>query len=163
MRWRLLLAVAIGAALALPAAAPAGKGSDGTLSIQRGKGLITLKFKGTAVGRAAKGKIRIRDLTPLDAQVPTFRHCKRLRPINRTTLLCTGKKISFRALDGRYTIMIQGTGIFVSAVGRGTVTVDGTGENGKDDGVISFDNGPYESLPDLMTVFPLGISKTPKR
>jgi len=159
MGWR-LLAVVIGVALALPAAAPAGKGSDGTLSIQRGKGQITLKFKGSAVGRAANGKIRIRDNTPLDASVPTFVHCKRLRPVNRTTLLCTGKKISFRALDGRYTIMVQGTGIFVSAVGRGTVTVDGSGENGLPDGVISFDSAPYESLPDLSTVFQLGTNKT---
>ena len=55
MGWR-LLAVVIGAALALPAAAPAGKGADGTLSVQRGKGQMTLKFKGTAVGRAANGK-----------------------------------------------------------------------------------------------------------
>ncbi len=158
MGWR-LLAVVIGAALALPAAAPAGKGSDGTLSIQRGKGQVTLKFKGSAVGRAAKGKIRIRDNTPLDASAPTFVHCKP-RPVNRTTLVCTGKKISFRALDGRYTIMVQGSGIFVSAVGRGTVTVDGSGENGLPDGVISFDDGAYESLPDLSTVFQLGTTKT---
>jgi hypothetical protein len=156
------MAVVLGAALALPAAAPAGKGTDGTLSVERGKGQITLKFKGTAVGRAFNGKIRIRDLRPLDAQVPTFRHCKKLRPVNRTTLLCTGKRISFRALDGRYVIMIKGTGIFESAVGRGTVTVDGTGENGKPDGLISFDDAPYDSLPDVSTVFQLGTNKNPK-
>ena len=159
MGWT-LLAVVLGAALALPAAAPAGKGADGTLSVQRGRGQVTLKFKGTAVGRAATGKIRIKDMTRFDAQVPTFRHCKVLRHVNPTTMLCTGKKISFRALDGRYTIMVQGTGIFVSAVGRGTVTVDGKGENGLPDGVISFDNGPYESLPDVATVFQLGTNKT---
>ena len=56
--------------------------------------------------------------------------------------------------------MVQGSGIFVSAVGRGTVTVDGSGENGLPDGVISFDDGAYESLPDLSTVFQLGTTKT---
>jgi hypothetical protein len=157
MGWTLLAAV-LGISLVLPAAAPAGKGADGTLSVQRGRGQITLKFKGTAVGRAANGKIRIKDMTRFDAQVPTFRHCKVLRHVNPTTMLCTGKKISFRALDGRYTVMVQGSGIFMSAVGRGTVTVDGAGEDGRPDGVMSVDNGPYEPLPIAMSVYPLGTT-----
>ncbi len=157
MGWK-LLAVLVGISLVLPAAAPAGKGADGTLSIQRGRGQLTLKFKGTAVGRAASGKVRIKGQTPRDSQVPTFRHCKVLKRVNRTTMLCTGKKISFRALDGRYTIMVQGSGIFLSAVGRGTVTVDGAGEDGRPDGVMSMDNGPYEPLPVALSVYPLGTT-----
>jgi len=125
---------------------------------RRGRGQVTLKFKGTAVGRAATGKIRIKDMTRFDAQVPTFRHCKVLRHVNPTTMLCTGKKISFRALDGRYTITVQGSGMFMSAVGRGTVTVDGAGEDGRPDGVMSVDNGPYEPLPIALSIFPLGTT-----
>jgi hypothetical protein len=159
MGWT-LLAVVLGAVLALPAGKPAGDGTDGTLSVQRGKGKITLKFKGTAVGRLANGKVRIRDQNLFDGQSPDYRHCKSLRPLNAYTMVCIGKKISFRALNGRYTVFVQGTGIFMSAVGRGTVTVDGKGDNGVPDGVMSLDNAPYASLPDFATVFPLGTGKT---
>ena len=158
MGWT-LLAVVLGAALALPAAAPADKGSDGTLSVQRGRGKITLTFKGTAVGRLANGKVRIRDQNLFDGLTPDFRHCK-LKQVNAHVMLCTGKKLTFRALNGRYTVFVQGSGIFMSAVGRGTVTVDGTGDNGLPDGVMSLDDAPYASLPDFPTVFPLGTTKT---
>jgi hypothetical protein len=158
MGWT-FLAVVLGAALALPAAAPAGKGADGTLSVQRARGKITVAFKGTTVGRLANGKVRIRDQNLLDGQAPQYRHCKSLKRLNAHTMVCTGKKLSFRALNGRYTVFVQGSGIFMSAVGRGTVTVDGTGENGLPDGVMSFDNLPYESLPDVPTTFPLGTTK----
>ena len=90
--------------------------------------------------------------------MPTFRHCKHLRYINPTTQLCTEKEISFRALDGRYTIMIQGSGIWLSAVGRGTVTIDGASEDGRPNGVMSIDDGPYEPLPVVPSVFPLGTA-----
>jgi len=159
MGWT-LLAVLLGAALALPAAAPAGKGADGTLSVQRGRGKITLNFRGTTVGRLTNGKVRIRDQNLFDAQAAQFRHCKTLRTLNPHTMVCTGKKLTFRALDGRYTVFVQGSGIFMSAVGRGTLMVDGTGENGLPDGTMSLDNAPYVPLPDVPTVFQLGTTKT---
>ncbi|HUK94968.1 MAG TPA: hypothetical protein VLU96_07910 [Gaiellaceae bacterium] len=159
MGWT-LLAVVLGAALALPAAAPAGKASDGTLSVQRGRGKITLNFKGTAVGRLANGKVRIRDQNLFDGLTPEFRHCKSLKQLNAHVTVCTGKKLTFRALNGRYTVFVQGSGIFMSAVGRGTLTVDGGGDNGLPDGVMSLDDAPYTSLPDVPTVFALGTTKT---
>ena len=34
--------------------------------------------------------------------------------------------------------------------------IDGTGDNGLNDGVMSIDNEPYQSLPDFWTAFTLG-------
>lgn len=149
----------LAAALALPATLSAATATDGTLSVKRGRGLVVLKFKGTAIGRLNKGKVRITDKTPFDANSPAFRHC-RIRYISASTTVCTGRRLSFRAPDGRYVVRVQGGGMYLSAVGRGSVMVDGAGDQGVADGVMSIDDGPYESLPDFATTFELGTPPT---
>jgi hypothetical protein len=157
---RTLLIVVLAAALAVPATLSAATATDGTLSVKRGRGTIVLKFKGTAIGRLANGRVRITDKTPFDEQSPQFRHCRRLLYPTLSTTVCIGRYISFRALDGRYVVRVQGSGIYLSAVGRGTVMVDGVGDQGLPDGVMSIDDSPYESLPDYPTTFDLGTSPT---
>ena len=156
---RTLLLVVLTAALALPATLSAATATDGTLSVKRGRGIVLVKFKGTEIGRLAHGKVRITDKTPFDANSPQFRHC-RIRYINVATTVCTGRKLTFRALDGRYIVRAQGSGMYLSAVGRGTVMVDGAGDQGVADGVMSLDDGPYQSLPDFATTFELGTPPT---
>ena len=154
---RTLQALVLVATLALPAAISAA-GTDGTLSVKRGRGLIVLKFKGTAIGRLANGRVRIKDATPFDDQITQFRNCRRFRYINASTAVCIGRNISFRAVDGRYAVTVLGSGIYLSAVGRGTVLVDGAGDQGVADGVMSIDDEPYQSLPDIATSFELGTT-----
>jgi len=36
------------------------------------------------------------------------------------------------------------------------VDIDGTGDNGLNDGMMSIDDDPYQSLPDFLTTFTLG-------
>ncbi len=149
----------LAAALTLPATLSAATATDGTLSVKRGRGIVLLKFKGTAIGRLTQGKVRITDKTPFDANSPVFRHC-RIRYLNPSTTLCTGRRLSFRATDGKYVVRVQGSGMYLSAVGRGTVMVDGVGDQGVPDGVMSVDDGPYQSLPDAPTTFDLGTPPT---
>jgi hypothetical protein len=144
------------AALALPATLSAASSIDGTLSVKRGHGQIVLKLRGTAIGSLATGMVRIRDLTPFDAQSPRFRHCRTLRPINAATTVCKGRKISFRALDGRYIVTTKGAGTFLSAVGHGSVMLDGV--DLAPTGVMSFDGGPYQPIPVDPTTYPLGTT-----
>ena len=117
----------------------------GTLLIQRG----------TVIGRMASGTIRIRDLGPYDDSIPQIRHC-RLRYPDVTTIACTGKKIVFRAVDGRFVVRLKGSGIFLSAVGRGNVTITGAANPNLPNGVMSIDNGTYQQIPDFQMTFPLG-------
>lgn len=143
-------------ALALPATLSAALGTDGTLSVKRGHGQIVLKLRGTAIGSLSSGMVRIRDLTPFDGNSPRFRHCRTLRPINAATTVCKGRKISFRALNGRYVVTTKGAGTFLSAVGQGSVTLDGV--DLAPTGVMSFDGGPYQPIPTVPTTYSLGTT-----
>jgi hypothetical protein len=153
---RTLSLLLLAAALAFPATLSAASTTDGTLSVKRGHGLIVTKLRGTVIGSLASGTVRVKDLTPFDGQSPRFRHCHTLRPINASTTVCKGRKISFRALSGPYVVTTRGTGIFLSAVGHGSVMFDGV--DTAPTGVMSFDGGPYQPIPVDPTTYPLGTT-----
>jgi hypothetical protein len=152
-----LLAALLLAAFTVPAALSADTPADGTLSVKRGRGTVALNLKGTVIGRLTYGKVRVKDFKPFDLNDPQFTGCKpRVRHPFLGISVCQGRNIGFRVLDGRFNTNVRGSGISISAVGRGTVTVDGTGELGLPDGVMSVDDQPYESLPDDATTLTLG-------
>ncbi len=152
-----LLAALLLAAFTVPAALSADRPGDGTLSVKRGRGTVALKLKGTVIGRLMNGRVQVKDFRPFDANEPQFTGCKpKLRHPIIGISVCEGRNIGFRVLDGRFNTNVRGNGISISAVGRGTFTVDGTGELGLPDGVMSVDDQPYDSLPDDATTFTLG-------
>jgi hypothetical protein len=64
-------------------------------------------------------------------------------------------------VDGRFVVHLKGSGIFLSAVGRGNVAITGAANpNFPSNGVMSVDNGPYQAIQDFETSFALG-STTP--
>ena len=146
-------------AITVPLAVAAGTPTDGTLSVKRGKGTLALKVTGTIIGHVNNGRIQIRDFKPNDANSPQW-SCKRHR-ISKQVSYCTGRNLGFRVEDGRFTVNVKGTGISISAVAHGQVDIDGTGDTGVNDGVMSIDNEPYQSLPDFLTTFPLGSTPPP--
>jgi hypothetical protein len=153
---RFLLFLGLVAVLAVPAVVSGATRSDGTLSVKRGRATINIKLqRGTVIGQMAKGTIRIRDLGPYDNSIPQIRHC-RLRYPSSTTIACTGKKISFRAVDGRFVVRLNGSGIFLSAVGRGNVTITGAANPNFPNGVMAIDNAAYQPIPDFSMTFSLG-------
>lgn len=141
-------------AITVPLAVAAGTPTDGTLSVKRGKGTLALKVTGTIIGHVNNGRIQIRDFRPNDANAPQW-SCKRRR-ISKQVSYCIGRNLGFRVEDGRFTVNVRGNGISISAVAHGQVDIDGTGDNGLNDGVMSIDNEPYQSLPDFWTAFTLG-------
>ena len=151
---RLLVITLFLSACTVPLAVAAGTPTDGTLSVKRGKGTITLKVTGTIIGRVNNGRVQIRDFKPNDGNSPQW-GCKSHR-ISRQITYCKGRNLGFRVQDGRFTVTVRGTGISISAVGHGQVDVDGTGETGVNDGVMSLDDAPYQSLPDYLTTYYLG-------
>ena len=141
-------------AITVPLALAAGTPTDGTLSVKRGKGTLALKVTGTIIGHVNNGRIQIRDFRPNDANAPQW-SCKRRR-ISKQVSYCIGRNLGFRVEDGRFNVNVRGSGISISAVAHGEVDVDGTGDNGLVDGVMSIDDEPYQSLPDFWTAFTLG-------
>ena len=151
---RLLLLILVLSACTVPLALAAGTPTDGTLSVKRGKGVLTLKVTGTIIGHVNNGRVQIRDFRPNDGNDPQW-SCKRHR-LSKQVSYCKGRNLGFRVEDGRFTVTVRGTGISISAVGRGEGDVDGTGDTGVNDGVMSIDAAPYQSLPDFPTTFFLG-------
>ena len=152
---RILVFLALVAALTVPVGLAAAGPSDGTLSVKRGRGAMTLKLKGTVIGRVRTGRVQIRDFRPFDPYDPQLTGC-RVRHPHVGVYVCKGRSIGFRVDERRYNVGVRGSGISISAAGRGSVVVDGAGDLGVNDGTMSIDDAPYESLPDVATTFFLG-------
>jgi hypothetical protein len=155
---RFLVVSTLLAACTVPLAEAAGSPGDGTLSVKRGRGTVVVKLRGTVIGRVANGRVQVRDFRPFDANDPQLT-CRHPRYISAAVTLCRGRNIGFRVDDGRFNVNVRGSGIWISAVGRGSVDVDGAGETGVNDGVLAIDSGQYQSLPDALTTFVLGAAK----
>jgi hypothetical protein len=159
---RVLLISFVCALCTVPLGLAADTPGDGSLSVKRGKGSVVMKLNGTVLGRVAKnGRVQVRDFKPLDGNVPTLTCAPHKKQrVSLGVWLCKGRNIGFRVENGRFNVNIRGTGISISAIGRGQVTVDGVGDTGVPDGVMSLDDGPWTSLPDLPTAYFLGTPPT---
>jgi len=156
---RALLTFAVLAALALPAASAARDQSvsDGTLSVQNGRGTITISARGGVIGSFARGSVRISDPIDGDGTGPIVTGDEWSTERDATTSTWGGTKVRFRIIGGSFRIVVRGRGINLSLVGTGKVTLDGAGTG--DDGSYSVNGGEYLALP--VFSFPFSPSTTP--
>ena len=155
---RALLTFAVLAALALPAASAARdqSASDGTLSVQNGRGAITISARGGVIGSFARGSVRISDPIDGDGTGPIVTGDEWSTERDATTSTWGGTKVRFRIIGGSFRIVVRGRGINLSLVGTGKVTLDGAGTG--DDGSYSVNGGEYLALP--VFSFPFSLSST---
>jgi hypothetical protein len=154
-RMRRLLVPLLLLVLALPAAALSARGGpDGTLSLRDGRGRVNLlNFRGSLIGNVRNGSIKIQALSG-DTADPVVRGYEKVRWGRGNSPTYSGTNVRFRLIAGRYRVYLSGKGIFLSAVGRGRVMLDGTGslEAGVFyDGFFSLNDSEEESLPDEPT------------
>jgi hypothetical protein len=125
MRKTFLLLVLL--ALALPVAGFAAlSAGDGTLSVEDGKGKVTIQARGGVIGRLDRGTVTVYDLTPEDANDPfVFGADQPFALLGDGGIKYVGAGLRFRIIGGRYRIVIQGRGIDVSAVGKGFGSIRG--------------------------------------
>ena len=123
--------------------ASAAEPSAGALSVARGKGVVMLDLRGSVLGRLTSGTLRVTDHTPGDRYVALVVGRKLTQErVGLRTVVYRGQGLRFRMLGGGYRIVARGTGIDVSAVGRGVVMLDGEAkEPGEDTGVYSLEPG----------------------
>jgi hypothetical protein len=162
---RLVWITVLAIALAAPAVAfGLSADNDGTLSVKAGVGSVYLNFNGSAVGRLQRGSIRVTDPVAGDGVGFEFSNCDVERDKSDTTTnqndtikVCLGTNIRFRAIGGKYQVLIRGSGIYLSAVGNGFVTFNGAGDvpSVDSDGAYSLNDRPYRSLPDFATTLTL--------
>jgi hypothetical protein len=143
-------------ALAVPAAAWAFSLSpgDGSLVVKNGtapKGVpvVTLVISGAAIGRVTGlGTIVIDDATPQDPFSPEVTGWDWHKDVSDTATKWSGTSMKFRAVGGTYKITIYGSGVYLSAIGHGrVVSLAGIPDTGSGDGVYSFNDDPFKSLP----------------
>lgn len=158
---RLIGFTVVALALAVPAAALAlqQNSGDGSLSIRNGHGKVVLKpFDGSALGRVASGTVVIVDPVFGDGGSADVWGCDKQTPTTSDHVtVCSGTNLRLRIIDGKYKLIIIGTGVSLSAVGTGQVTLDGRGDDPsvKTDGSYSLNDSLYKSLPDLPKTFAL--------
>lgn len=142
--------IAVAFVLAVPAASMARPSppGDGTLVVRNGRGVIVLQIKGAVVGTMASGKLTLTDNDPYDENDPVVRGFLRPRPqqLNDATTVYRGQDIKYRMLQGSYRLKFEGTGIHLSAVGRGWVTFDGD-DRFDNAGLYSLNGAPWELIP----------------
>ena len=125
MRKLILLACSLIAAV-VAASAGAAEPNNGTLSVDQGRGVVMLDLRGSVLGRLGNGTLRVTDHTPRDrfGEIVFGRKVVEER-VGPRTMLYRGQGLRFRMLGGGYRIVVRGSGIAVSAVGRGVVSLDG--------------------------------------
>jgi hypothetical protein len=117
---RKALTILLAVALAAPLAAPAAKRpAAGSLSIEGGRGVITIKGQGGVLGKV-RGAVQITDLTPLDKWRPIV-NGEAVRRVGWTR----GSEVSFRILGGRFKVQIRGEAVSVSVRGVGHAVLKG--------------------------------------
>jgi len=143
-------------ALAAPAAAlalPHDKG-DGSLVVKKASGKIAiLAGKGFIGGRLADGKLDVYDTNPFDTHEPEVFNASSTVEKTGALTIYQGTNMRFRFVAPRYSIRIAGTGIDLSAVGQGKVTIEGD-STVLDAGQFSVDGDAFQDVkPTAATPF----------
>jgi hypothetical protein len=147
-------------ALVAPAAAlgVAQSAGDGTLVVKNATGpakvpVVALNITGTVIGQIDSGTIII---DPGAQAVVTGADTHKNSPYVDSAQIWTGtstdtSSFKFRAAGGHYHILIYGSGVDLTAVGRGTVTLAGLPDTPGSDGRYSLNGGDFHSLPGAPT------------
>ena len=150
---RRLLATLSLALLALPvapfAAAKTKAPGDGTLVVRKATGKITVTGKGLIFGRFDQGTLTIVDYNPDDGVEPQVNGAEKRTPLpGEGKVQYKGDNVRFRFFGGRYKLAFTGaSGVDLSAVGNGKVTLAGAGPFFIDDyGFYSVDGSKLQPL-----------------
>ena len=154
---RLLLILLVGTSLGLPAGAGAVRElpGDGTLVVDNARGLVTVRARGGIIGRFDSGRVVVEDPVEGDGSGPIVYGADRIRELGPHTTLYIGEDVRFRLIGGSYRVSVQAYGMDISAVGRGTALLDGSGF-AEQPGRFSVNGGSYQAMPDVATRYTLG-------
>jgi hypothetical protein len=153
---KLIVLLCTFALMGVSSAASAGEPTTGTLSVDHGKGVVMVDLRGSLLGRLVNGSLRVTDQTPNDrySALVVGRKVTQER-LGPRTVLYRGQGLRFRMLGGGYRVVVRGSGISVSAVGRGVVMLDAEPKfPGDETGVYSLDGIDCSLDPTLCTPLP---------
>ena len=103
---------------------PACNAGEGTLSVEDGHGKVTLQARGGVIGRLDRGFVTIHDLSPEDAFEPwVVGDDQPVRFVGESGIRYGGVGLRFRLVGGSYRIVIEGRGIDLSVVAKGSGSI----------------------------------------
>jgi hypothetical protein len=160
MRRLVLILLVIG--LGLPAGASAVRElpGDGSLVVDNARGLVVVRARGGVIGRFDSGRLIVDDPVEGDGSGPVVYGADRVRDLGPHTTLYIGEDVRFRLIGGLYRVQIQAVGADVSAVGRGSVTLDGS-EFSEQPGRFQINGSGWQPMPDVSTRYTLGAGLQP--
>jgi hypothetical protein len=160
MRRLVLILLAFG--LAAPAVALAVRElpGDGTLVVDNARGVITVRARGGIIGRFDSGRLVVDDPVEGDGSGPFVYGAERIRELGPHTTLYIGEDVRFRLIGGLYRVTVNAVGVDVSAVGRGSVVLDGSGF-AEQPGRYQINGGTWQPMPDESTSLTLGRGVSP--
>jgi hypothetical protein len=156
MPMRKLCLLLLASLLLIPAAAFADRGSNGgSLVISDAIGKLTVSGHGLIFGHLDRGTITvIGDYRPDDnTALPSVSGAK--LKFAGGNIVYSGSDVRFLFPGGRYTLVVDGSGIDLSAVGTGKLSAVGRGS--AEDGWVTIDGGAPQSI-DLIDVASYGRS-----
>ena len=128
---RIALLTAVAALALAPSAhaqferAVAAGGESLTLEDGRGYAVVT-SSSGTMLGGVARGRVVVTNYPRGSRTKISLSGCDTRKRINRKTVVCAGRGLSFSIVDGRWRVLLRGMGINASAVVSGSVTLEGS-------------------------------------
>jgi hypothetical protein len=135
---RKLILILLASVLILPAAALAGLQApgDGSLVVSSADGKLTVQGRGLIFGHLDHGTITIVDYRPDDnTAIPSVSGAK--MKIREGNVVYTGSDVRFLFPGGKYSLIVDGTNVDISAVGSGKFTAVSAG--GLDNGSFTVD------------------------
>ena len=126
--------------------------NDGALSVKNADGRVVFNGRGGVIGRLDKGQVTIKDPNPNDGTGPIVNGADSTQSLGDHTTRYSGSNIRFRIIGGTFTVTVFASGIDVSVIGRGLVTLDGTTDT---DGTYSLNGDTAQPFPLIKFTFPL--------
>ena len=160
--WRLLCVCLPALLLLLPstAAARTNAPDDGTLSVRNGNGTISLAAKMSVIGSCSQCRVTIIDPKPEDGSGPIVSGYERRRDLPETDdpdelrARWSGEDMKFRLIGGFSRIIVRGSGIDLTAVGKGSGWIKANA-SALTVGTYALNGGDRRALPDELRPFQL--------
>lgn len=153
---RIALLIAVAALALAPSAsaqferAVAAGAESLTLADGRGYAIVT-SSSGTILGTVGRGRVLVTDYPRGTRTKISLSGCDTRKRINRRTVACAGRNLSFSVVDGRWRVVLRGARINAGAVVEGSVTLEGTS------GTYEIgDSGDERPWPESARTFRLG-------
>jgi hypothetical protein len=136
---------------AAAAAATSTNGADGSLVVQNGTAtggvpVVQLQITGSVIGHVDYGRVVI-DAGPASTAAPEVTGYEWRKDGRDTAQVWGGTNFKFRAVNGKFTVLIYGSGVDIVAIGKGWARLTGSADTPKLDGRYSLNGGDWVSLP----------------